>query len=308
MIDEKYFSENDGKDEEILTLHSGNIKVEILKSTGEIVGMIIDGLQIMHCGGKPDRYKTPADRLGWKRSEIIMFPVVGLAKDFTLEIPHGKKIRLDQHGISRYIPFSITNLSRRSAVLEQKYTSNSEIYNEKFKEGELSSRPKTMRWPYSFRIQKEISIHDEPAKDEFSEYSGSVDIDFRISNESDETMHYMFGFHPGFRTYGKSGKIIVEEGSTAEEILIRDFLGKDLTNHYKNARGVFFECSRYKMRIKSSFDGLMVWSSRDSEMICIEPVTNTQGDMESSNQILSAPKFETIAPGMNKTYYLRIFI
>lgn len=296
--------------DELIILEDNGIMVEI-SPTGEIVGIKNGQLQLLHGGGKDDSQKEGPDHIGWKRSEIIMFPVVGPVGNYKITVGDGcseKERPMDQHGISRYIPFTVSRISKKSISLIQEYAAESPVRNGKHNDNEGKERPAIMAWPYSFSIEKDISIHHLKCHDDFGGYTGFVNIDFHVMNRSDSIMPFMLGFHPAFRTYGTEGSIIIEQGESAKDIALDGFLGKDITSFNKNTGDIFFRNSKYHMRIHHTFGNTMVWCPKGTtEMVCIEPVTSIPSTLENSGYRLNAPQFEFIFPDSTKIYNMRIF-
>lgn len=296
---------------ELIVLSDKDITLE-LSPIGEIVGLKKGAIQILHGGGKDDKFKEGTDSLGWKRSEILMFPIVGPARDYVLYVDDCetlKEVAMDQHGISRYIPFRIASISRKSISLIQEYVSDTQIINLKYSKTEDNGHPETISWPYSFSIEKNISLHSIKNHDDFAGYSGFVDIEFHITNKSENIMPFMFGFHPAFRTYGNEGNIIIEHGDSAKDIPFDGFLGKDITLFNRNTGDIFFRNSKIHFRMHHTFGNTMVWSPKGAaEIICIEPVTCLPKTLENAEYRLQVPKFEFLLPGKTKTYNARIFL
>ncbi|MBR9679112.1 MAG: hypothetical protein GON13_02485 [Nanoarchaeota archaeon] len=153
-------------------------------SSGQLVSLIHEGVEFFHPGGASN-YNGP----GWSNSEIVCFPVFGPVLNNLVQVGESEFV-LDQHGISRHMPFKIERTEE--IVLYQEY-SGKNIPNSKWKEG--SHRPETLNW-MSYRLEKKF----EPVDD-------GLIVSLTVENKSERVMPFMIGWHPAFKVNGP-----VEEG------------------------------------------------------------------------------------------------
>ncbi|MCH7478841.1 MAG: hypothetical protein IIA14_12180, partial [SAR324 cluster bacterium] len=90
-----------------------------------------------------------------------MFPVVGPVKNFRIVEPRYGEIPMDQHGISRYLPFEEYGKGGNDHVLlfSQSFQNFAKVRNTKFEKG--SKRPEFLEWPFcDLNIYKRFSFKE----------------------------------------------------------------------------------------------------------------------------------------------------
>jgi galactose mutarotase-like enzyme len=236
----------------ISTTRKGNGPIATIQD-GKLTSIAFPGgREFMHDG-----------RVGWGHSEITMFPIVGPAKDYKILI-EGQEFSMDQHGIARYMGFNLSAMAKY-VKLRQRFSKLGFIKNDKFMEGK--DNPRLLAWPYPYSISKTI----------FPENEESITVRFKIENESlVETMPYMFGWHPAFRTQGKveSGLFYVgKKTHSLEEVMEASQTGALLLEGVRDVTYVNSESGLGVAISTKGFNHTMLWSPHE-DMFCIEPVTH----------------------------------
>jgi len=112
----------------------------------------------------------------WKRHAPFLFPIVGGLQNDKSTTTDGKEIELPSHGFARISTFDLVNSGSddSSAWLE---------YSLKF------SQSSELKYPWDTTLTIKYTISDS-----------ELSLDISINNDSNETMWYQFGWHPGFKT------------------------------------------------------------------------------------------------------------
>lgn len=254
---------------------------------GELVCAKQGEREYLHGGGKKEADKTEEDLRGWQHSEIVMFPVVGSVEGFKLTID-GKTYNHDQHGISRYLPFNTVHLSQRCNIFGQNFYEDS-MPNPKTRTGKPN--PETLDWPYPFSITKSFGLIGGSSAEE----STILDTNLTVRNIGEQTMPYMLGWHPAFKTFNGKGvfhrNFSVTPTATLDEVIEASKEGAYIM---ENTRRILYQDGRNSITMETNdFSHMMLWSP-GKEMVCIEPITHLPG-----TDINNAAKLE---PGQQKRY------
>lgn len=115
-------------------------------------------------------YLWSGDASYWSEKAPILFPFVGRLTDgkYTLD---GKEYRMEIHGFARKLPYMVVDQERDSITFE--LTDSRETY---------------CSYPYRFRLRVTYMLNKE-----------RIDILYSVKNESEQTMYFGIGGHPGFR-------------------------------------------------------------------------------------------------------------
>jgi galactose mutarotase-like enzyme len=225
----------------------------------------------MHGAGKPDNLE-PRDKIGWDRSELIMFPIIGKPKDNTVTM-NGHKYILDAHGISRSIPFSIEEVleapqgNKDFAYISQVHGGGS-VNNIKYTGNQ--ENPEKIEWP-EFSIDKYVQV-----------LPNHVNILFTVQNLSEKSMNYRFGWHPAFRLQGTNEDAVFEVAALktpSTQLNMNDIIEASKSGAYllPDVKSIKYTDKKSNSGVKMilyGFDKAMIWTkSADSGMFCLEPVT-----------------------------------
>ncbi|MFC1497512.1 hypothetical protein ACFLS1_03440, partial [Verrucomicrobiota bacterium] len=192
---------------------------------------------------------------------LTMFPVVGPVKNFRI-VTGDKVYALDQHGVSRYLPYRIEKLAGNTISFAQNHDGIERIKNRKFGPGK--DNPEYLVWPFGCFIRKEFELNKD-----------RLDLKITVTNREKEIMPYMLGWHPAFRMQGAPDKAVFEAGDREYSLddiievktLILPGVGSAVYRDRESGHGI--EVSSV------GFDNIMIWTpARNAGMFCIEPVTH----------------------------------
>lgn len=236
----------------MVILNSNHVKVGI--DTGELVSFVVDGHEFIHQKGSP----------GWGSSDTEMFPIIGPVNEanFRVRTPKGEAVQ-DQHGLLRQMPYELESQTETSAVFAKRYLAGTAVNNSKYPD--KSTEPQ-LAWPYDFVFEKSFQLKDDV-----------LEITFQISGE--KGMPFMLGYHPAFKLYSNSPKIVVKgrEISLDEVLAVgnRAFQVPDCSSiTLKDSRQITVETE--------GFGHFMCWTEVDN-MVCIEPISFYPYDVQQSH-------------------------
>jgi len=277
---------------ELITFKNKGIKAQINPANGQLVSLSFQDIEYFHPGGKPSYQGS-----GWKNSEIVAFPVFGPVNNYTVQ-NNARPFTLDQHGIARHLPFQIRTQEQGKVVLVQKYDGK-KVRNKKSTPD--NRRPEHLDWlPYT--LEKQFLL----AKD-------GLTCSLKLTNDSDNEMSYMIGWHPAFKVLGniedcvfldRDGKNI----ATLEQVI--QALGNSAggTLAFEDVNSITYQNQRTRLGIKvstPSFKNLILWAkSPDSGLIAIEPTSHLP--VETNQNYFNRPGFESLGPGEDRTYAIGI--
>ncbi|MCK5678816.1 MAG: aldose 1-epimerase [Flavobacteriaceae bacterium] len=228
-----------------LTSFDKNTVIKIDK--GELVSFINNNKEIIH----------QKESVGWDRSEIEMFPIIGPTFKNSNKVSTLKGYCIqDQHGFLRELKYDLLENSKTKAVFQKIYKANTKIKNSRFPD---KSNEEFIFWTYSFTFKKTFELDNNFLK-----------IIFEII--SDKGMPFMFGFHPAFKLSGNLDETIQVKN---KRITIEDIIQKG------SAAYPFFDVNEITLikkegqniRIKiKGFDNIMFWTEANN-MVCLEPIT-----------------------------------
>ena len=245
--------------------------------SGQIYGIKFEDREFMHPGAVES---VP----GWPNSELVAFPFFGPADKHQV-VWNNEVYPLDQHGISRVLPWEIIFNADKGVTLKQGYD-GSEVPNPK----SGKNHPKSMKW-MPFELEKRLMMD-----------CYALNLYFNIKNTGDEIMPFNLGWHPAFRTEGEGdlGKLYVE-GSEDPIASVRDVL---------QGGPIIIDTSRILYRGDSQgidfrmdgFEAAVLWTPHEG-MICIEPVLKRP---VVNGAYFSEGEFDTVAPNQTRRYKLSI--
>ncbi len=279
----------------LVTLIKKNLSAAI-SSDGQLVSLSKNDLEYMHGAGKPEEFKQDCDRRGWDRSELIMFPIVGKPRENIVHMD-GRPYSMDQHGISRAIPFTI-DAKVESAVMRQVHDGES-VSNPKYHPG--ISNPEMLDWP-AYLIEKSIKL-----------LSDSVEIELMVQNLTKIRMGYRLGWHPAFRLQGSNDDALFTftgcQTANAKDINLAEVIEKSKSGAYllSDVDSVRYHDRETTRGVQLDFEGFsnaMLWTkSSDSGMFCIEPVTHLP---DADKDYLDKVEHESLARLEIKRYLVKI--
>ena len=276
-----------------MILKNKKISIEIFQ--GQIINLKKESFEYFHGGGKSEESKNNLDKKGWSNSEIIMFPIVGPAKEFCVNVDESS-FSQDQHGVARILTFDEKKTSDKSICLTQTHDGKTLINNPKYLPS--NKRPKNLEWPFAYTLEKQINLSDD-----------KVIVTLTLINQSNEDMPYMLGWHPAFRVLGDDDNLF--ETDNGKQFNLNDILTASIDGAYileginsikytnrKTGRGVEL--------LAKDFGNMMLWSpGKDAGMFCTEPVTHLP-DFAERNFLFHNNHFNLLKPSDKKTYSVTI--
>lgn len=238
---------------DLVKLHNNILRAEVYN--GQLVSIIRDGKEFMHRGGHPEA--TAEEKKAWSNSMIYMFPIIGPAKDNTVYVDN-EKYFLDQHGMSRALPWRLESSNEMFAQYVQKYHAGDEIVNQKYSGDDI--HPRTMSLPYGFELRQTLTLQED-----------EVWIAVMLKNTSHRTIKYDMGAHPAFAIHGpvESGRILFGE----EEITLEEVINSQPAKHLQGAIDVSYMNNGAGISLRSrGFRHTTAWSP-GGKLICLEPET-----------------------------------
>jgi len=137
----------------LITLVNEDLSVAI-SPDGQLVSILKNGLEYMHGVGKPEGLKEDRDKRGWDRSELVMFPIVEKPNNGRVSM-NGHDFSMDQHGISRAIPFTIDTITGNDSVVIRQSHDGKSVANLRHQKD--PSSPERLEWP-AYSIEKSIQL------------------------------------------------------------------------------------------------------------------------------------------------------
>ena len=177
------------------SLKAGKTEALVDDSSGQLVSLKEDGVELMHPGGRAD-YEGNS----WRASEIVCFPIFGPVEGFEVAW-NGQTYDMDQHGLSRALSWRIQGGSDGTGMVLDQFYRGDPIDNPKAsKEG----HPATMTY-IPFQLRKILALRQH-----------NLTALFTVVNHGTEPMAYNFGWHPSFQLQGgvEQGVILDVEGKT----------------------------------------------------------------------------------------------
>ena len=144
-----------------ISLKSNHFFVNITKTGAEIISA--------HNLALNKGYFWDVDPQFWNRTAPNLFPIVGRLKNDTY-IHQQKEYQMFQHGFARNMEFEVSSISENSVSLVRNSDENTR-----------------QRYPFDFLLEISYILLDQ-----------NLDIHYKITNLSSETMPFSVGAHPAF--------------------------------------------------------------------------------------------------------------
>ena len=235
----------------IMNISKGNITARVNLESQQLCSLRCGNREWMHGASLPQSEQTPEDALGWKQSELIMFPIVGPVKDNFLDMD-GIEYPMAQHGISRHLPWELIEHNGGMARFRQSYLAGTPVVNSKTEQ--------KLVWPFSYRMEKTYEVTGSGLK-----------FTVTVRNESEAPMRYSTGWHPAFKIHNPYFSARFADGDRRISLL-------EITEvSLKNA--VVLSCHEVTLvdsgtlKVTTDAPYIMLWSPAGSKMVCIEPTT-----------------------------------
>ena len=208
----------------------------------------------------------------------ILFPICGDLSDGYLV--NGEKYFLKQHGFARDLPWSISLLKDKLGIRLK--LSDSEDSRSFF--------------PFSFTLLMDVCLKEK-----------TLQILFRIYNQSQYSMPFSFGLHPYFQVSniqkikidGLSEKCIDQTNmkvtNSSDQIRILD-KGVDFLSYPSCSVKLFDSISRNVIELihQEPMDTTVVWTDPPRKMVCLEPWTSPRNALVTGDRKLEIKPEEYI--------------
>lgn len=255
-----------------MIIENEKYRLEVVEKGGEIQSFFDKENQL--------EYMWQGDAAYWSGKNPSLFPMVSntWTKDYEW---HGKRYAMKNHGLVRYENLKCVKHTENEIVME------------------LHENEETLKqYPFKFTFQINYRLN-----------GNRLDVVYHISNDSDETMPFSFGLHPGFNCPLLEGesftdyKLVFPQDEKVKqlafhgqnEIIDRSFkeipLNYELIEEYatlvyKDIKSPYVELVGPKHKVRVSCLGypfLAFWTAKKgAPFICIEPWYG-HGDFEEVN-------------------------
>ncbi len=255
---------------------------DVMTCDGQLVSIEIDGQELLHQGGQPWPYQ-PGKYMDkqWPHSEMVLFPVIGTVKNFTVHTKKGQHV-LDEHGISRAMSWKdATDTSINTLTFYQenrpKFGFVYPWYKNPLSEASIDTVEK-MQFKHDFKITKTIGyvMHDDAIK-----------VSFQVDNKGHFDMPYMFGWQAAYQLQGKPEDAVLVyrqlRGYTMQETTVpfKEIVKESLAEGAMRLDGVVMLGYRDLAKSKgfqveaNGFTKAMIWTPGwDSNILGIAHVTH----------------------------------
>lgn len=142
-----------------IILKNGNSSAVIASKGAELKSYVADGKELMWC----------ADEKYWGKTSPFLFPMIGNLRNGKTFI-NGKEYSISKHGFARDNEFTVESSTGKTAVFSFE-----------------SSTDTLKSYPFEFKITITYTLNDE-----------SLEILYRVTNNSNTDMYYCIGGHPAF--------------------------------------------------------------------------------------------------------------
>lgn len=227
------------------------------------------GAELMKLEKDNQNYIWTVDETYWNKTSPILFPIVGKLKNDSYSIK-GRTYKLPRHGFARNFEFKVEHQTENSVVFV------------------LESNAETLQqFPFEFELKLEYRLTEN-----------DLEINYLVSNKSNEVMPFSIGAHPafainnGFENYSlvfnhsekmishqlkneqfdgsvreieaKNGKINLDYSLFEKDALVfKELRSNEITLQHNN-----------EFVLKMSFEGfpyLGIWTKPNAPFLCIEP-------------------------------------
>jgi galactose mutarotase-like enzyme len=223
------------------------------------------------------------DKQFWGQHNPILFPIVGSTYDKKIRFEN-QVTEMGNHGFTRYAQFKL--IKEDDHLIQWLLQDDENTF---------------AQYPYHFKLWVDYYLNEH-----------SVDVVYRIENNSDDMMPFCFGLHPAFSTQsdGVHGKIHIE--FACPEINVPDQIKSPSTKYSVFLDDAFFEEvptwmitapkspfvtlreQGHGMRVHvQGYRYLAFWKKAKAPFICIEP-WHAHDDFEVNEAILFKDRKDTL--------------
>lgn len=267
-----------------MILDNGILRLELVNKGGEMASLIYKGHEVLYKGDGPY----------WTGKNPTLFPMISSpkTKQYTLD---GKTYPCRNHGLIRYM--DLKTIKDDGQVVTMRLSSNEETLKE---------------YPFEFEYNITYKLDNN-----------RVLINYDITNNSNKTMPFTFGLHPGFNVKSfneanlkfidaKGANLFNQNNKSCKWVDLSEYSGSRFLKEVQeletviftdlNANYVDLNTQEYKVRVDmSKYKYLALWTAnKDANYICIEPWLSINDIKNSNNPFDSKFELEYLKP--NETF------
>lgn len=261
---------------ELKTVGREELGISVNSKNGQLCSIVLAGKEFMWGAGRPEDFQAPIDKTpdAWGRSNTIMFPLVGPAKDGKIEI-FNREYAMPQHGFARDLePKIYENLSDITV----------------FREFERVKQLGKIDYSFDFSLSECYRI---------SNNGKYIVAEFTVRNNTDDRMPFSLGWHPAFYT-DKNGRII--DNTNKKQYTIDDvFEAKAL--RLEGCRDISYDGDNIRINMYHGLGHTQVWSNNEA-FICLEPVTGLPRKVD--GEVVGNHTSYWMLPGEVKKYKVKM--
>ncbi|MBI4095245.1 MAG: hypothetical protein HY438_00125 [DPANN group archaeon] len=269
----------------------GTLRAGINPENGQLCSLQRDGQEFMWGGGKPEHLKAPHEKKeagGWQNSAIVMFPIIGLAKNNSVTVD-GVQYKMPRHGIARYLLPTDIAVGKHSIGVKREYHCGAPV----------ETPSGFARFATSFAIYELYDLT-----------GNSLEVTFNILNRSDELMSYALGYHPAF-------KLPLNMGGRLRTLDRKQLHGAKSwhfgqISKFSYATLILDAITQVKcpvkagtLKVKSDMGHTMAWRPSDQPVISLESITALPAP-EHTGEFAGRPGNREIRPGSIVVYQVKI--
>lgn len=236
-------------------------------------------------------YLWQGDAEYWSGQAPVLFPICGSLRDNKAETLEGKEITMPRHGIVRKLEFNCEKHTQTEIIFS--IASNADLLEQ---------------YPYDFKLYIQYKL-----------FGNQIDVNYVISNNSESTMPFFIGGHPGFNcplvpdleftdykvTFSQTESTELPDNQLETGLVDRnnkrklDFDGKVLPmGHqlFKKDALIFANSNSNQVTLSSDkdkhsvtmtyedFPNLLIWSSdNDGPFVALEPMVGLSTYLDEDN-------------------------
>lgn len=257
----------------IYTLENENYQIKVSSLGAELKSVVYKNHEYLHTG----------DKIYWKRSFPVLFPIVGKLKNNSYTYKN-KNYTLPQHGFARDSEFEVAEQTLNSLTFS------------------LAENEESLKnYPFRFNLNIKYTLNKD-----------SFEIKYTVN--SDKEILFSLGAHPAFMLNSDIDSAYIEfeqkENKDAlcldtqsgcishkrQSVLTSDklqlhhdsFLGDALIFKDLKSKEVTLKNTLNKKSVKVSFDGfeyLTLWAPVGAPFVCIEPWCGIADDINTNGQL-----------------------
>ena len=269
-------------------MKAGGTEALVNSDNGQLVSLKEEGVEFMHDGGRSD-----SEDSAWRASEITCFPIFGRSNNHQV-VFSGQTYDVDQHGLSRALPWKVVEYFHEGVTLDQFYRGDP-IPNPKTGR---KGHPDTMTY-MPFHLRKIFNLRQH-----------NLTAIFSVVNNGTGPMAYNFGWHPGFQIQGEVDQGVFLDSHGQWICSLDDVLeSPNEVRVEKNCNEIVYlgdQARKIKVWTPAdSFTDMVLWVPENTGPVCMEPVVNP---IEPGAKYFDEGEFSVLEPGKGATYRVKIVL